>query len=235
MSEYRNWVRTYAGLLTSSSGTAGVAPALSLRCQNGAAGPGRPEGGRGSWALVSGDSARRFSTSEPECPEGAEGMPPPAPGCSMRPAARRGGLGTVTSGSAVTSRGAGATGTCRSRRVVARVLVPARLRPHAAALSSDPGLRTAALAQAGSPPPTRSGCLGRLRRYSLRRCRSVYNSALARGEGGCGTHLTLLSLVACTRQLYPSTRRRVSSATPRAVPRFLPELLLHSPLAEKGQ
>jgi hypothetical protein len=167
MSEYRNWVRTYAGLLTSSSGTAGVAPALSLRCQKGAAGPGRPEGGRGSWALVSGESARRFSTSEPECPEGAEGMPPPAPGCSMRPAARRGGLGTVTSssssGSAVTCRGA-AGATSRSRRVVARVLVPARLRPHAAALSSDPGLRTAALALrivlAGSPPPTRSGCRG---------------------------------------------------------------------------
>ena len=41
--------------------------------------------------------------------------------------------------------------------------------------------------------------------------------------------------VTCKRPLYSSTRRRVSSATPRAVPRFLPELLLHSPLAEKGQ
>ena len=54
-------------------------------------------------------------------------------------------------------------------------------------------------------------------------------------KSGCGTHPTLLSLVTCTRQLYPSTRRRVSSATLRADPRFLPELLLHSPLAEKGQ
>jgi len=54
-------------------------------------------------------------------------------------------------------------------------------------------------------------------------------------KSGCGTHPTILSLVTCTRQLYPSTRRRVSSATLRAVLRFLPELLLHSPLAEKGQ
>jgi hypothetical protein len=41
--------------------------------------------------------------------------------------------------------------------------------------------------------------------------------------------------VACIRQLYSSTRRRVTSAIPRADPRFLPELLLHRPLVEKGQ
>jgi len=84
-------------------------------------------------------------------------------------------------------------------------------------------------------PRSLRGWSPRLRNFSSRRCRSVYNSALARGECGCGIHPTLLSPVTSTRLLYPSTRRRVSSATLRAVLRFLPELLLHSPLAEKGQ
>ena len=84
-------------------------------------------------------------------------------------------------------------------------------------------------------PPSRPGLVTGLRTLSSRRRRSVWSLALARGECGCGIHPTLLSLVTCIRQLYPSTRRRVSLATLRADPRFLPELLLHSPLAEKGQ
>ena len=84
-------------------------------------------------------------------------------------------------------------------------------------------------------PPSRPGLVTGMRTFSSRRRRSVWSLTLARGECGCGFHPTLLSLVACIRQLYSSTRRRVTSAIPRADPRVLPELLLHRPLVEKGQ
>ena len=62
-------------------------------------------------------------------------------------------------------------------------------------------------------PPSRPGLVTGWRTLSSRRRRSVWSLALARGECGCGFHPTLLSLVACIRQLYSSTRRRVTSAT----------------------